>query len=389
MICSLLSALLFAIQSLCVKMTGGRVPALEVALYRSSLSFLFSIIIAKAQGIKPMFGHRENHKYLILRGICGAMAMNFSLFSILMLPIATAVTIGQINPPITALVAYLVLKEALGWPGALGCLASLTGVVVVTHPPFVFGGSSDHEESQMLGSLFGVVAALFSAGAFLAIRKVGTSEPALVVALFFHIGATTLSSLPLMIGWPDRAVSPSLMDNVYLVIVAVTSFLAQLLMTRGFQLTSAAIASAILFSQVMYSYIFGMCIFGDPLTLHGVLGGLMVAVGIFLVARPQKQVTCPIEAEEIKSRVASMFGCDIVSASNSRVNSTMSIIRADSCPPCKGGTFSHELAVIEEVETYETLTNSCTLDMVTVEVKVSRNSTRSSSSSPDEDQENQ
>ena len=41
-----------------VKLTGGRVPVLELCLVRSSLSFCTSITVGTASRIKPLFGHR-------------------------------------------------------------------------------------------------------------------------------------------------------------------------------------------------------------------------------------------------------------------------------------------------------------------------------------------
>jgi hypothetical protein len=41
-----------------VKLTGGRVPVLELCVIRSSISFCTSISVGTASKIKPLFGHR-------------------------------------------------------------------------------------------------------------------------------------------------------------------------------------------------------------------------------------------------------------------------------------------------------------------------------------------
>lgn len=41
-----------------VKLTGGRVPVLELCVIRSSISLCTSLSVGKASKIKPLFGHR-------------------------------------------------------------------------------------------------------------------------------------------------------------------------------------------------------------------------------------------------------------------------------------------------------------------------------------------
>ncbi len=55
---------------------------------------------------------------------------------------------------------------------------------------------------------------------------------------------------PLIFGLPERAVLPTARDTCFLLGVAFTSFIAQILQTRGFQLTLAARAAAVGFTQV-------------------------------------------------------------------------------------------------------------------------------------------
>lgn len=88
--------------------------------------------------------------------------------------------------------------------------------------------------------------------------------PLLQRAHRFHTGTMLLSIVPLCIGWPDKAVLPSPSDGALMVGVAVTSFAAQLLGTRGLQLVVAAKAAAMGFTQVRCS----SCMFCNRTTVH-------------------------------------------------------------------------------------------------------------------------
>jgi hypothetical protein len=72
----------------------------------------------------------------------------------------------------------------------------------------------------------------------------------LVALQAFHTASLIISSGPLLAGWPQKARVPEEYDAGLLVGVAVTSFFAQLLMTRSLQLTAAARVSSTSFTQV-------------------------------------------------------------------------------------------------------------------------------------------
>lgn len=119
--------------------------------------------------------------------------------SLQLLPLGDAVTIGLVQPPLTAVAARLVLKEPLGARGALGCLISLCGVAFITQPPFLFRSaakaaaeSSAAISTRMLGAGFGLLSAAMGTGSALSIRKLGAAEKAPVIAMVRAICAWDL-----------------------------------------------------------------------------------------------------------------------------------------------------------------------------------------------------
>jgi drug/metabolite transporter (DMT)-like permease len=232
--------------------------------------------------VSPLFGSRQRRWLLAARGVIGALGMTTFYLSIQLLPLADATVLFFANGPLAALLAWVLRGEPMGLGGAAGVLASFAGVVVLAHPPFMFGGHAEWGPRRAAGTSVGLLSALFAAGAFVCIRAIGKGEPALVVALWFH-SAALFSAVPLALGWPERAVALSAGDAGLLLAVAAASFLGQLLITRGLQSEPAARASAVNFSQVLWSYAFGLALFNDRLTLPGAAGSLLIAAGIFIV----------------------------------------------------------------------------------------------------------
>lgn len=151
--------------------------------------------------------------------------------------------------------AWLLLGEPLGYMGLAGCLLSLTGAALIAHPPFLFGGHADWGPRRLLGTVCGILSPVFGAGTAYCVRRIAKKEPALVVALWFHIVTVGLLVWPLAAGWPQAAQAVELRDAALLLGISCSSFCAQLLMTRAFQIVPAARASALSFMGVIYSHI--------------------------------------------------------------------------------------------------------------------------------------
>lgn len=252
-------------------------------------------------------------------------------FSIKMLPLADAVTIFFLNPAITAVAAWAIMREPLGLRGLAGVIISLGGLLLLTHPPFLFGSSPSSstpssssalhgdgsvgvstahaggwDEQRLLGSMFGLLSAILSAGAFISIRYIGKSEPALVVSVYFHVCAAASSIGPLAAGLPAPARWPSGGQWVLLLGIAGCSFWGQILIGRSFQLLHAARASAINLMQVVYSYLLGLVFLHEQLTLLGGAGSALIGAGAVLVnLRPKpKSAAAPVTVEVVAVEVA-------------------------------------------------------------------------------------
>ena len=82
----------------------------------------------------------------------------------------------------------------------------------------------------------------------------------------------------------QAAIVPNGKACAYLLAVAGCAFVAQLLLNRGFQIETASRASSANYSQVVWAALIGVVLFGEPITLLGGLGALLVAVGVMAVA---------------------------------------------------------------------------------------------------------
>ena len=69
-----------------------------------------------------------------------------------------------------------------------------------------------------------------------------------------------------------------------MVLIAPCSFLAQLLISRGFQLSTAAVGAAVNYLQVFFGALFGFFFYSEPLSMISVVGIFLIFGGVLLIS---------------------------------------------------------------------------------------------------------
>lgn len=256
------AAFFFSVMSLLVKLAGQRLAAEQVVLFRAAVALVLSWGLLRRAGLSPW---GKSRGLLFLRGLLGFFALSCFFWALVHLPLAEATVIQYLNPVFTALLAALVLGERLEWRASLSVVGSLGGLLLVARPAFLFGGA---QHLDPVASGVALAGALFSAGAYVTVRRVGSGEHPLVVVFWFPLVATPLS-LPLAFPvwqWPTP------LEWLVLIGVGVATQTAQVFMTRGLQKEPAAKATAVSYLQIVFAALWGALVLGeipDALTLAG------------------------------------------------------------------------------------------------------------------------
>uniref|UniRef100_A0A1D2AFF9 EamA domain-containing protein n=1 Tax=Auxenochlorella protothecoides TaxID=3075 RepID=A0A1D2AFF9_AUXPR len=291
MSCVVCSGLCFSVSSALLKYIGPALPVTEIILARSVISMTCAVVLsfARPAGAPPLFGRREQYGILLIRGILGATSQIAVYLAVLALPLADSTSILFLAPALTAALAWLVLGEPAGQHTLVGCTTCLLGVFIVAQPPFLVGMLTGRPVPWTRERLLGVGAALagafLTAGAYVVIRHVGKQTvPLTMSAWFFSVSFFTI--LPAVaLSFPGPLLLPSPLQALTLVGIALTSFLAQLLMGRGLQLMPAAKCANVNLMQVVYASLLGLAFFDEAISWLQVLGAVFLAVGILEVNR--------------------------------------------------------------------------------------------------------
>ena len=270
------SALAFALMSSLVKALGDRLETMQIIAARAAFTLLLSYAVLRRRQVVPLLG--GNRKLLVLRGLFGFCGLSGGYYAITHLPLAEATVLQYLHPPVTAVLAALVLREPLRRAVFVSMALCGAGLLLVSRPAFLFG---QHEALPALAVFAGVAGALFSSCAYVTVRKLGRDEDAWVIVFYFPFIALP-ASIPLM--WHD-AVWPTPWEWLLLVGVGLLTQLGQVSITRGLQHDEAGRAAAYTYLQVLFAALIGAFVFRELPPWTTLLGAALIVSGAAWNAR--------------------------------------------------------------------------------------------------------
>ena len=271
-----LAAFFFSLMSMLVKIVGQRLPSAEMVLVRSLIALALSYGMLRQAAVAP-WGHRKG--LLLFRGLTGFAALLCFFHALTKLPLADTTVIIYISPVFTAILAALFLQERLGPKEMLGLLSSLAGVLLVAQPSFLFGQAANNLALLPVG--IAILGALFSAMAYVTVRKLRETEHHLVVVFYFPLVATP-ASVPLVV---SEALWPTPFEWLLLLGIGLFTQIAQVYLTKGLHLEKAGRALSVSYIQIVFAALWGLLFFKEIPNAISIIGALFVVAGTLLTAR--------------------------------------------------------------------------------------------------------
>lgn len=261
----LLAGIFFALMNVSVKYIP-HIPAIEIILFRSVFSLIFSYFVLKNQGVY-VFGN--NKKLLITRGIVGSIGLISFFYTLQKIPLASAVTMQYLSPVFTSILGIFLLKERVKPIQFLFFAISFAGVVVLQ--------GFDPRVNFLYASI-GIISALFSGLAYNVIRKLKNTEHPLVIIFYFPLVTLPFAAVWSYIGW----VQPAGWDWVLLLWIGICTQSAQYFMTLAYQNANVAKVSSLSYIGIIYALLFGFFFFGETFPIISYLGIALVLIGVVL-----------------------------------------------------------------------------------------------------------
>lgn len=270
-----LSALGFSVMAVGVKLAARELPTGEIVLARALITLVLSWVLVRRAGLSPWGTRRAG---LVFRGLLGFSGLAFYYLSLVRLPLAEATTLQNLVPVVTALLAWRLLGERVGWAGAFALVCGIGGVLLVARP---FGAVGGLGGAHAIGAGCALAAAVSSSIAYVTVRELSKTEHPLVIVLYFPLVAT-----PLAIPWAAaHSVWPSASAWALLGMIGIATQVGQVFLTKGLAIERAGRATAVGYLQICFAMIWQLVMFGDAPSVWTIAGASLIVAGTFAVAR--------------------------------------------------------------------------------------------------------
>lgn len=270
------ATLLFATMSMCVKLASENYSIGEIVFYRGIVGAFMMVVLAWAHGGTLRTSLPAMHFWRSLTGV-GSLGLWF--YAIEKLPLATAVTLNYMSP--IWMVVLLIGGSAFRDAGnservdarlVYTVLIGFAGVICVLEPTM--------ERDQLWGGLTGLLSGLLAALAYLHVAALGRAgEPEDRVVFYFSLGSIAAGALATTL--IDEWHTHTLQGGALLLAVGLLATLAQLLLTRAYNIGRMLVNGSLQYLGIAWSYLYGVFLFDDPVTGIALLGmGLIVLAGL-------------------------------------------------------------------------------------------------------------
>ncbi|KAJ3151074.1 hypothetical protein HDU89_002286 [Geranomyces variabilis] len=291
-----LSALLFSLMSVLVKVSGHRFPFLEIVLVRSIVQFSLGVGGCVYVGVRPWGPAGFNKLWLIARGTAGATGLGLYFYTIVNMPLGDGMTIFFTGPAFTSILARITLGEPLTPLDIAATLACLCGVALVSRPEFIF---HDHDHANHaispppppptnpLAALAALAGAIMSAIAYCLVRKIGSRAHYMVHVTYFGAMSTLISGIALFVFEGDLVVpfyNWTIAETGVLLAVGVSAFIAQCFLNAGLQMSHAGPATLMRNLDIVFAFVFGQLFFHETPRVTSIVGATIILASTATVA---------------------------------------------------------------------------------------------------------
>ncbi|KAI8822226.1 uncharacterized protein EV422DRAFT_495087 [Fimicolochytrium jonesii] len=288
-----LSALLFSLMSVLVKISGQDFPFLEIVFARSLIQFSCGVVACLALGVMPWGPPTLNKFWLIARGSAGATGLALYFYTIVNMPLGDGMTIFFTGPAFTAVLAWLCLGEPLTRLDIGATVACLAGVTLVSQPDgdsrfSILTGAGKTKATSVIAPLAALAGAIMSSVAYVLVRKIGSRAHFMVHVTYFGLMSSLLSGFALLItSSPTSTTTTSSLPAIpptqwtptqYLTMcsVGLSAFIAQCFLNAGLQRANAGPATLMRNLDIVFAFVFGLAFFGEVPRVTSVLGAALI-----------------------------------------------------------------------------------------------------------------
>ena len=260
-----LSVLFFVLMSVCIKATGDHIPLFQVVFFRNFFALipLFFVIYF----LKLKLSTINKYPLHLGRAVIGITAMSLFFISIRYVPLVEMQTISFSSVFFISILSVFFLGEKIGYRRIIAVIVGFIGVVIILNPGSAI--FSNYSFLPLIASFFLSIAVIF-------LKKILLTNNNILSVWIFTAFCTVIS----LFFYDDTWIWPKNYDLIFMVASGFLGFIAQICLTKSFQMADASLLAPLDFSSVIWSFLIGYIFFQEFITLNVLFGGLIIIMSV-------------------------------------------------------------------------------------------------------------
>lgn len=268
---------LFALIYVSGKLSDTNATALQIMWLRYVGGFLTMVtLLFVRRGVSWGVSTSQPVLLHVARAGAGGFGGVAAVYAAGNMPVASATAIGLLDGLFTVALGMMVLREKVGlrqWAATFVCLSG-AGIIVGSQ-----GAFSTSNLQYTLPALVALAGAVLVATESILIKTLVRSEPAMTVLLYVNFFGCILLAGPGIASWMT-------LDAFWIIgflLLGPIAIVAQYCNLRAFRAAPASVIGTIRYAWIVYSAIFGVLLFGEPISRYTAAGiGLILMGGSWL-----------------------------------------------------------------------------------------------------------
>lgn len=262
-----LFSLCSALMAVLVKKVG-HLPLMEIIFFRNIPTMLIAPLLIKKANTSFL---GNNKSFLCFRGLIGTISMMATFYTFTVMSLTDAVTLQQLGPFFIFFLAGIFLKEKLSLRQLPLFIFAFIGGLLVIKPGL---------RLDMLPAFIALFAAICMAISHVTLRHLRLTDHYLVIINYFAYISGTISLIILLV--QKNFLLLSLSDCLTLILLGGIALLAQITLTKAYQLAPATLVSLYLYSKIIFATIFGLLFFQEIPDLLSMSGAILIVISGYL-----------------------------------------------------------------------------------------------------------
>lgn len=261
------SELFLVLSGMVIKQISGDLPTEVIVFFRNAFGLVLLIPWFLKHGNQAI--RTQLLRYHFMRAAVGVSAMSCLYYAWGHLPLAQAALLKQTSPFFVPFFAFWWLNERINRYAIYAILIGFVGVYIVLNP---------HGSDFNLAVLVAVLGAMLGALAKVTVRRMVLSESPQRIVFYFALFSTMLAAVPAAIVW----VMPNWQQFIWLLVLAMTSTAAQLMLSKGYAYAPAGQLGPFTYGSILFATLFGWWIWDESVAIHTWLGVILIVVAGFV-----------------------------------------------------------------------------------------------------------